>query len=44
MPTNTLAPATVTYTNALGNILTITIDELVIMTRGYLAQNASTSN
>jgi hypothetical protein len=44
MPTNTLAPATVAYTNGAGNALSITIDELVIMTRGYLAQNASTSN
>lgn len=45
MPTNQLAPAAgLAYTNAAGESYTINIDELVIMTRGYLAQNASTSN
>ena len=45
MPTNQMAPAAgLTYTNAAGDALTIAIDELVIITRGYLAQNSSTSN
>jgi len=45
MPTNALAPAAgLAYTNAAGQAYTIDIDELVIVTRGYLAQNSSTSN
>ncbi|NBV14458.1 MAG: hypothetical protein EBS07_10385 [Sphingobacteriia bacterium] len=45
MPTNQLAPAlALPYANAAAENYTIDIDELVIMTRGYLAQNASTSN
>jgi len=45
MPTNQLAPvAGLAYTNANGDALTIDINELVIITRGYLAQNSSTSN
>lgn len=45
MPNNQLAPAVITgYTNQGGTAYTINIDRLVIMTRGYLAQNSSTSN
>jgi hypothetical protein len=45
MPTNQLAPAAgLAYANAAGQAYTINIDEVVIITRGYLAQNSSTSN
>jgi len=45
MPTNQLAPvAGLAYTNNAGQAYTIDIDQLCIITRGYLAQNSSTSN
>jgi hypothetical protein len=45
MPTNQLAPvAGLAYTNQAGENYTIDIDQLCIITRGYLAQNSSTSN
>jgi hypothetical protein len=45
MPNNQLAPAVITgYSNVGGTAYTINIDRIVIRTRGYLAQNSSTSN
>jgi hypothetical protein len=45
MPTNTLAPVlNLPYTNIAGDVLNVDVDEIVIIARGYLAQNASTSN
>ena len=45
MPNNQLAPvAGLVYTTANGDACTVNVDRIFIMARGYLAQNASTSN